>query len=53
MLVYEDIKKIRLEYSISQTKLAEFSGFSKAQISAWELGKKIPVKSEIDKLMMC
>ena len=50
MLVYEDIKKIRLEYSISQTKLAEFSGFSKAQISAWELGKKIPVKSEIDKL---
>lgn len=50
MLVYEDIKKTRLEYSISQTKLAEFSGFSKAQISAWELGKKIPVKSEIDKL---
>ena len=26
MLVYEDIKKIRLEYSISQTKLAEFKG---------------------------
>lgn len=50
MLIYEDIKKIRLEYSISQTKLAEFSGFSKAQISAWELGKKIPIESEIKKL---
>lgn len=50
MLAYEDIKRIRLEYSISQTKLAELSGFSKAQISAWELGKKTPVESEIEKL---
>ncbi|MFR2776698.1 MAG: DNA (cytosine-5-)-methyltransferase [Anaerostipes sp.] len=48
MLAYEDIKKIRVEYSISQTKLSEFSGFSKAQISAWELGKKTPEDSEID-----
>lgn len=40
MLVYEDIKSIRLKYSISQTKLAKFSGFSKAQISAWELEKR-------------
>lgn len=50
MLAYEDIKKSRLEYSISQTKLAEYSGFSKAQISAWELGKKVPVESELNKL---
>lgn len=50
MLGYEDIKKTRLEYNISQTKLAEFSGFTKSQISAWELGKKIPLESEINKL---
>lgn len=50
MIDYEDIKKIRKEYSISQTKLAEFSGFSKAQISAWELGRKMPIEREIKKL---
>lgn len=50
MLVYEDIKKTRLQYNISQTKLAEFSGFSKSQISAWELGKKIPIELEIERL---
>ncbi len=50
MIVYDDIKKLRMEYSISQTKLAEFSGFSKAQISAWELGQKVPMEPEINKL---
>lgn len=50
MLVYEDIKNIRLKYSISQTKLSEFSGFSKAKISAWELGKQIPMESELNML---
>lgn len=50
MIGYEDIKKTRKEYSISQTKLAEFSGFSKAQISAWELGQKRPIEPEIRKL---
>ncbi len=50
MLVYEDIKNTRLKYYISQTKLAEFSGFSKAQISAWELGKKVPMESELNML---
>ncbi|MCI8307551.1 MAG: DNA (cytosine-5-)-methyltransferase [Lachnospiraceae bacterium] len=50
MLVYDDVKKMRLKYDISQTKLSEFSGFSKAQISAWELGKRVPVEAEIIKL---
>ncbi len=50
MIGYDDIKKIRVEYSISQTKLAEFSGFSKAQISAWESGRKVPMEPEINKL---
>ncbi len=50
MLVYDDVKKLRLKYDISQTKLSEFSGFSKAQISAWELGKKVPIESEMIKL---
>lgn len=39
---YAIIKEKRLEYRISQTKIAEATGFSKAMISSWELGKTTP-----------
>ena len=44
---YAIIKEKRLEYKISQTKIAEVTGFSKATISSWELGKTIPSKDEL------
>ena len=49
-MVYEDLKKRRMKYNISQTKLAEASGYSKAAISAWELRKSIPSSSELSRL---
>jgi len=50
---YLTIKEIRTKYGVSQTKLAECSTFSKAQISAWELGKRIPSEAEIKQLYNC
>ena len=47
---YAEIKEIRLKYSISQTKLAEYSHFSKAQISAWELNKQKIAEDDFNKL---
>lgn len=44
---YIELIKKRKKYNISQTKLAEASGYSKAMISAWELGKKVPSDYEI------
>lgn len=44
---YTAIREKRLEYNISQTKIAEASGFSKATISSWELGKVIPSLEDI------
>lgn len=32
-MTYSDIQKLRIEHGISQTKLAEYSGYSKSQIS--------------------
>ncbi len=49
-MVYSDIKDKRIAYNISQTKLAEYSGFSKSMISAWELGKMIPNENQIKDL---
>ena len=49
-MVYEEVKKRRMKYKISQTKLAEASGYSKATISAWELRKSIPSSTELSKL---
>lgn len=46
-MVYSEIKEKRIQYNISQTKLAEASGYSKAAISAWELGKSIPSEHEL------
>ena len=43
---YAIIKEKRLEYKISQTKIAEATGFSKAMISSWELGKTIPSRDD-------
>ncbi len=47
---YTELKEKRKKYNISQTKLAEASGYSKAAISAWELGKKIPSDCELSRL---
>lgn len=47
---YQEISELRRKHSISQTKLAEKSGYSKAKISAWELGKLIPSETEVDAL---
>ena len=44
---YTAIREKRLEYKISQTKIAEASGFSKAQISSWELGKTKPTLEDV------
>ena len=44
---YTAIREKRLEYNISQTKIAEASGFSKATISSWELGKVTPSSEDI------
>ncbi len=44
---YTAIREKRLKYNISQTKIAEASGFSKATISSWELGKAIPSLKDI------
>lgn len=49
-LLYADLKEKRKNYGISQTKLAEASGYSKAAISAWELGKSVPSKADIQAL---
>ena len=49
-MVYEELKIRRKKYNISQTKLAEASGYSKATISAWELRKSIPSSLELSKL---
>lgn len=46
-LFYADLKEKRKEYGISQTKLAEASGYSKAAISAWELEKSVPSALDI------
>lgn len=43
---YAIIKEKRLEYRISQTKIAEATGFSKAMISSWELGKTAPSRDD-------
>ena len=51
-MTYIDIKEKRLQYKISQTKLAEASGFSKAMISAWELNKSIPGENDLDILSL-
>lgn len=44
------IKELRKRYGISQTKLAEFSGYTKSKISGWELGKEMPSEANLDKL---
>jgi transcriptional regulator with XRE-family HTH domain len=42
---------MRTEHNISQIKLAEYSGYSPALISSWELKKRRPTMSQIDKLI--
>lgn len=49
-MTYLEIQESRKKYRISQTKLAEFSGFTKQQISKWELQKEVPTEKEIEKL---
>lgn len=46
-MVYEEIRKDRKKHGISQTKLAEFSGYTKYKISAWELKKEQPSEAEL------
>lgn len=41
-MVYAEIKEKRKKYNISQTKLSLISGYSKTQISEWELDKTRP-----------
>ncbi len=50
ILLYTALKEKRKKYKISQTKLAEASGYSKAAISAWELGKSVPSEADIQML---
>lgn len=59
MMIYDQIREYRLKYKISQSKLAESSGFSKAKISNWELKKETPtgdellvLKSTLDKIVL-
>lgn len=47
---YIEIRDSRKKNGISQTKLAEFSGYTKQKISAWELGKAFPSEKEIQHL---
>ena len=47
---YAKLIEKRKKYRISQTKLAEASGYSKALISAWELGKSVPSDCELSRL---
>lgn len=47
---YSEIKAKRKKYNISQTKIAEASGISKASISSWELGKSIPDEEDLAKV---
>lgn len=51
MLNYETIKEKRLQFGISQIKLANYSGFSPATISGWELKKAIPSEEQLDRLI--
>ncbi len=47
---YNVIQADRKKNGISQTKLAEFSGYTKQKISAWELEKEIPSTDELHHL---
>jgi DNA-methyltransferase (dcm) len=47
---YSIVKEKRLEYGISQIKLAKYCGLSPATISSWELGKTIPTASQLDSI---
>lgn len=49
-MTYSDIRNTRKKHRISQTKLAEYSGFTKQQISSWELEKDTPSEEELEKL---
>jgi len=49
-MVYGDILAQRTKHKISQSKLAEFSGYSPAMISGWELKKNEPTHEQIKKL---
>ncbi len=49
-MAYAELKAKRKKYRISQTKLAEASGYSKAAISAWELEKDAPSERELSRL---
>ena len=47
---YIEIQADRKKNGISQTKLAEFSGYTKQKISAWELKKDFPSNAELQHL---
>lgn len=47
---YIDIKTKRKSYKISQTKLSEASGYTKSQISSWELEKSFPSDNQLIEL---
>lgn len=49
-LTYDLIKEKRTLNNISQTKLAEYSGFKPAEISMWEKNKKNPSINQLKKL---
>lgn len=47
---YSEIRSKRIKYNVSQNKLAKYSGYTPYTISAWELGRKNPNKSELEQL---
>ena len=49
-MVYSEILKLRTKHRISQIKLAEYSGYTPAMISGWELNKAVPTLEQIKTL---
>jgi len=49
-MTYNEILTLRTMHRISQIKLAEYSGYSPAMISGWELNKAVPTAEQVQNL---
>ncbi len=50
MSIAENIKRIRLEHSLSQAELGKIAGVSDKAVSTWELGVKVPRMGAVEKM---
>ncbi|MCR6845258.1 MULTISPECIES: DNA-binding transcriptional regulator [Bacillus] len=50
-ITIEKLKLIRTLTGVSQRKFAELIGANKRSVSAWEVGRSIPTKSSIEKVV--